>query len=326
MDLSSSSGGAGPRVWRHSSPRNIVFIVPPKVHLLDVSGPAQVFYEAKEVGAPLKIVFASCSDAINSKSSAGLFFTNLITSEEVMVTAGDFVFIPGSEDVLTVIEDNRSFLATLRKWHEDRVNLCSICVGIFWLAEAGLIEGKESTTHWRYQDLLEANYPKSKVKQDNLFVTEGNLHMSAGVSSGIDLALHLLENLYGYDLALRVSKEIVYYFRRAGDDPQLSNFLKYRNHIDNSIHRVQDYIMNNLNKKLTLAALATEVNMSKRNLSRKFKQTTQLTVGNYIDLLRVERARHLLTKGTKLDQVARECGLKSTNQLRTLLRKVPRKT
>ncbi|MEM9982590.1 MAG: DJ-1/PfpI family protein, partial [Bacteroidota bacterium] len=286
----------------------IVFIVPPKVHLLDLSGPAHVFYEAKEAGAPLEVIFASFSSEENIESSANLFFSKLISVDALHLSTNDFIFIPGSEDILRVIKDNQHFSRYLQKWHEQHINLCSICVGIFWLAQAGLIAGKKSTTHWKYLDLLEKRYPATLVQKDNLFVIEENLYMSAGVSSGIDLSLQILEHLYGYHLTLQISKEIVYYFRRAGGDPQLSNYLKYRNHIDNSIHKVQDYIMNNLNKRFTLDDIAEEVNMSKRNLSRKFKNTTQLTIGAYIDLIRAERAKHLLDKGNKMETVARECG------------------
>ncbi len=300
--------------------KKIVFVVTPKVHLLDISGPAHVFYEAKVAGVNLEIVFASFSNSKDMGSSSGLFFSNLTTINDLNLSSNDFLFIPGSEDVLNIIKDNDHFLKLLRQWNEKGVNICSICIGAFWLAEAGLIKGKKSTTHWRYLNELEKTYPDTIVQKNNLFVIENNLYMSAGVSSAIDLSLHILEQLYGYKLALQISKEIVYYFRRAGGDPQLSYYLKYRNHIDTRVHKIQDYIMNNLSKKFTLDDIAEEVNMSKRNLSRKFKKEIQLTVGEYINKLRIERANHLISKGSKIETVANECGFTSTNQLRTLLK------
>lgn len=301
--------------------KKIVFVVTPKVHLLDISGPAHVFYEAKEAGATLEIVFASFDNSEHMGSSSGLFFSNLTPINELNLGSNDFLFIPGSEDVLNIIKDNDYFLKLLLEWNEEGVNICSICIGVFWLAEAGLIAGKKSTTHWRYLHQLEKMYPDTLVQKNNLFVIENNLYMSAGVSSAIDLSLHILEQLYGYKLTLQISKEIVYYFRRAGGDPQLSNYLKYRNHIDTSVHKIQDYIMNNLSEKFTLDDIAEEVNMSKRNLSRKFKKEIQLTVGEYTNIIRAERANHLISIGTKIETVANECGFKSTNQLRTLLKK-----
>ncbi|MEO1022748.1 MAG: DJ-1/PfpI family protein [Bacteroidota bacterium] len=300
--------------------KKVVFLVPQDVHLLDLSGPAHVFYEAKMAGKPLDLIFAGFGEKVNVGSSAGLFFSELVSPDTLDIHAGDFIFIPGSKNILEVISKNRELLSFFNHWFEKGVNLCSICVGVFWLAEAGLLKGKKSTTHWRYLDKLKERYPDTLVQKENLFVIEDNLYMSAGVSSGIDLSLHVLEKLYGYHLAAEISKEIVYYFRRAGGDPQLSQFLNYQNHQDSSILKAQHYIMNNLNKKFTLDDLAAELKMSKRNLSRKFKKTNQLTIGEYTKIIRLERARHLLSKGNKIQVVANECGYKSTNQLRELLR------
>lgn len=299
----------------------MVFIVPPKVHLLDLSGPAHVFYEAKQLGAPLELLFVSLRNELDVESSAGLFFSNLITIDHLDIRPDDFVFVPGSEDILSIVKANRHFLERLRQWHAVGINICSICVGLFWLAEAGIIKEKKSTTHWKYINQLKQQFPETVVQDDHLFVIENNLFMSAGVTAGIDLSLHIIETLFDYDLTIQISKEIVYYFRRAGGDPQLSKFLKYRNHIDTRIHEVQDYIMNHLNEKFTLDDIAAAVNMSKRNMSRKFKKATQLTVGEYTSTIRIERAKHLLAKGNKLQAVAFECGYKSINQLKSILKK-----
>ena len=252
--------------------RKVVFLVPDNVHLLDLSGPAHVFYEAKQAGVPLTVSYARLNNKSNTESSAGLFFSNLKNVDQLDLRTGDFVFIPGSESILDIIEKNRHFLSYFKGWHKKGVNICSICVGVFWLGEAGLINGKKSTTHWRYLVPLQEKYPDTIVQDNKVFVIEGNLFMSAGVSSGIDLSLHILETLYGFKIAAEIAKEIVYFFRRDGDDSQLSKFLDYQNHTDATIHRTQDYIMNNLNKKFTLDDIAAAVNTSKRNLSRKFKK------------------------------------------------------
>jgi len=299
----------------------IIFLVPKKVHLLDLTGPAHVFYEARNTGKPIEIIFANFSTTRQVESSAGLLFSELVSLDTLTIQPGDFIFIPGSEHIFEVVQEDRQFLPFFKDWMEKGINLCSICVGVFWLAEAGLLQGKKSTTHWRYLDQFRDRYPDVLVQEESLFVIEDRLFMSAGVSSGIDLSLHIIEQLYGYNLAAEISKEIVYYFRRSGSDPQLSRYLDYQNHEDTSIHQVQNYIMNNLNQKFTMDDLAAKVNMSKRNLSRKFKQTTQLTIGEYTKLIRLERAKHLLSKGNKIQVVANECGYRSTNQLRELLKR-----
>ena len=301
--------------------RTIVFLCPPKVHLLDISGPAHVFYEAKEMGAPIDILFAGVDSQTDAASSAGLAFSKLVPLSKISLSPNDFVIIPGSEDIFNVIKENNHLLDSLKNLDAESVNLCSVCIGSFWLAEAGILDEKGSTTHWKYFDEFAERYPQVILQRDRLFMIEKNLYQSAGVSSGIDLSLHILEQLFGFDLSLKVSKEIVYFFRRAGGDQQLSTYLKYRNHIDTRIHDAQDFIMKNIHTFFNIDKVAEVVHMSKRNLSRRFKISTQLTIGEYIDLIRVERASNLLEKHMKIDQIARECGLKSTNQLRNLLRK-----
>ena len=147
------------------------------------------------------------------------------------------------------------------------------------------------------------------------------MYTSAGMLSGIDLCLYLVEKEYGIKFAVEVAKEVVMYFRRGESDPQLSIFLQYRNHLDNRIHNAQDVIANNLSKPFIIEDLADKVHMSARNLTRQFKKITGITIGNYLTKLRVEQSVHLLAEGYTMDYTAKECGLKSTNQLRTLLKK-----
>ncbi len=150
---------------------------------------------------------------------------------------------------------------------------------------------------------------------------EEGLYSSAGVTSGIDLALYVLEVQFSSKLAADVAKEVVIYFRRSESDPQLSIFLQYRNHLDTRIHDAQDYMIKNISSSFTLEGIAENVYMSPRNLTRLFKKTTGITVGNYLEKLRVDRAILLLEEGNKVSYVSDQCGLKSTNQLRNLLKK-----
>ncbi|MEO1023104.1 MAG: helix-turn-helix domain-containing protein, partial [Bacteroidota bacterium] len=198
---------------------------------------------------------------------------------------------------------------------------CSVCTGSFLLAESGLLDGKTATLHWKYFDAFSKRFPTIRLEKNRLFTQSGKIHSSAGVSSGIDLSLFLLEQFYGTRLALDVAKEVVIYFRRSASDPQLSIFLQYRNHIDQRIHQAQDYLINNLTQAPTTEELALKLNMSKRNLTRLFKKTTGITIGAYIEKLRVEKAVALLSEGHKVDVVAHQCGLKSSNQLRAILKK-----
>jgi transcriptional regulator GlxA family with amidase domain len=177
------------------------------------------------------------------------------------------------------------------------------------------------TTHWKFLSIFEKRYPLVNLQNKRLFVSDENLYTSAGVSSGIDLSLFILENLFGTKFATDIAKETVIYFRRGESDPQLSIYLEYRNHIENRIHIAQDFLIKNIHQVFTLTDVSEEIHMSSRNLTRLFKKTTGITIGAYIEKLRVERAVQLLSENHKVDYVTRQCGLKSTNQLRTLLKK-----
>ncbi|TXE15484.1 AraC family transcriptional regulator [Psychroserpens burtonensis] len=299
--------------------------MPPNVHLLDVNGPAHIFYEAREYGADIELHFVSMSDTSEIESSAGLFFSKLIQFNNFELSKNDFVFVPGLEYELlsddTFIKESKPFFNWLHFQYTKKVNICSVCTGAFLLAESGILNNQECTTHWSYISRLRDKFPTLKLRKNKLFIANDNLYTSAGVSSGIDLALYILENQFGSKFATDIAKEVVIYFRRDESAPQLSIFLQYRNHLDSRIHDAQDYIAKHISKAFTIHDISETVNMSERNLTRLFKRTTGITIGAYSEKLKVERAIHLLSKKNKVEIVAQLCGFKSSDQLRTLLKK-----
>ncbi|WP_370444341.1 GlxA family transcriptional regulator [Aquimarina sp. AU58] len=305
--------------------KNIIFVIPPKVHLLDINGPAHIFYEAKEYGAGIDLHFVTINNEEEIESSAGLYFAKLSNFEKFELTEGDFIFIPGIEFQLLsdseFIQKSKAFLDWLNIQYSNGVNICSVCTGSFLLAESGLLDGHKCTTHWKYFKEFTNKFHKVDLVNNRLFVVDNRLYSSAGVSSGIDLSLFILEQLYGPKFATDIAKEVVIYFRRSESDPQLSIFLQYRNHLDTRIHDAQDYMTKHLHTSFTLENMADYVHMSSRNLTRLFKKTTGITIGAYLEKLRVDKAMHLLADGNKVSYVANQCGLKSTNQLRALLKK-----
>jgi len=303
-----------------------VFVIPPLVHLLDLSGPAQIFYEANEYGAPVKLKFVTVhSGSSNEDSSCGLAFARLQNFEEIKLKEGDIIFLPGIEShQLTekkFLESITPFLNWMKEQHKQGATICSVCTGAFLLAESGLLDHRQTTTHWKFQDLLAERYPKVEVLTNRLFVQNDRIYSSAGVASGIDLGLYLLEERYGTRFSAAIAREVVIYLRRGQDDPQLSIFLQYRNHLEDRVHVVQEWITNHLDHKHTADQLAELIHTSGRNLTRLFKDTTGITIGQYTDKLRIEHALHLLRDQHKVEVVAKACGLNSTNQLRTLLKK-----
>ncbi len=302
----------------------IFFIVPPSVHLLDISGPIHVFYEATEYGANIESRFLSINETPEINSSAGITFNKLETYSNYSLLEGDMIFIPGLDSRLIFDEDFKKTHLPFFKWLEEQsengAKICSVCTGAYLLGFSGLLSGRECTTHWKYIEDFKKQFPKALLHNDRLFVKDVNIYSSAGISSGIDLALYILEELYGPFFATKIAKEIVIYLRRAEDDPQLSVFLQYRNHIENRIHKIQDHLAQHLDVKQKIEDLASLVFMSPRNLTRLFKKTIGITIGEYHDKLKIERAIQLLADGQKVDAVSQMCGL-SSNQLRSLLKK-----
>jgi transcriptional regulator GlxA family with amidase domain len=307
-------------------PIQAVFVIPPRVHLLDITGPAHVFYEAADYGADLKLHFCNIHTHESSiQSSSSLFLSNLINYNDLELTLNDLIFVPGLESSLLMddvfLTSSRAFQYWLKKQHDKGVKICSVCTGAFLLAEAGLLDDKQCTTHWKFIDRFQNRFPKALLQGNRLFVKAGDIYTSAGVSSGIDLSLFILEELFGSGFAAKIAKEIVVYIRRTETDPQVSAFMQFRNHLDQRIHTVQDLLSQSLDKKLSIAELAAAVFMSPRNLTRLFRKTTAISIGDYLNKLRAERSVQMIADGFTMQATAQSCGLKSTNQLRAIIKK-----
>ncbi len=297
----------------------VIFYIHDQVHLLDLAGAVQVFYESGNYGHPYELHFVSRRP--NQTSSASLRLFALEDYQDFALSTGDLLIVPGYSTQKASAEGLSAVYAWLRESEARGAILCSVCTGSFLLAEAGVLDGKACTTHWMYTEILQKEFPRTKVFKDRLFVQAGNVYTSAGVTTGLDLALFMLEERHGASHAYAVAKDLVVYIRRDGNEDQQSVYLQYRQHISYPVHEVQDWIVHHLSGKLTLEALSAQVHTTSRNLTRLFKSATGITIGQYIEKLRAEKAGRLLLDGLKIDEVARECGLKSTNQLRTLYKR-----
>ena len=293
--------------------------------MLDITGPAHVFYEAAAYGAAIASHHIRINSTTEVKSSSGLVFSQVDLFSDHELKESDIIFVPGLESSLlhddAFQRENTRFYEWLKGQQANGAKICSVCTGAYLLAQAGILDGKDCTTHWKYIEDFRKCFPLVNLLQDRLFVKDGTIYSSAGVSSGIDLSLYIIEELYGPVFATKIAKEIVVYLRRTEDDPQLSVFLQYRNHIENRIHQAQDFLSQHLDEQITIEKLGSKVNMSPRNLTRLFKKTTGITVGQYIDNLRVERAIQLLSEGYKVETVSQMCGLNSSNQLRAIIKR-----
>lgn len=309
-DQSSSTGAV-------DNLKTIVFVVSPGTHFLDLAGPDQVFFEAVFYRAPFRLEY--CTYVAEAGVASGLRFSNLKHYSEVAVKKGDYIFIPGMNmDVLqqTSRETMRGLFGWLSAAHTLGANLCSVCTGAFLLAAGGLLDNRVCTTHWKYTQRLQQEFPRVKVQENVLFTEKDGIFTSAGIASGIDLALHILEKEMGPYFANKVAREVVVYIRRDGSHPQQSVFLSYRNHLHTGIHAVQDWLTENLDQKNALDQLAELAHMSTRNFTRIFKKETGITIGHYITLLRKEKISELMKKpDLSRRQIARLVGLGSERQL-----------
>ena len=296
--------------------RRIVFVLVPQLHVLDLAGPAQVFFTAGDVGFEHALTYVS--DRADVPTAQGIPLR--AETEWPELTVEDLVMVPGWRTPRLTrtgwVPD--ATLSRLRAHHAAGGTVASVCSGADLLGRAGLLDGRRCTTHHELQDELGARYPRAHVVRDVLYVSDGRIITSAGIVSGIDLALHLIATWHGPHVAARVARSMVVYARRNGTDRQESVMLRYRNHLNDAVHRVQDLIDTRLADPLPLPDLARAAGCSERTLTRQFSTATGLTPLGYQQLLRRERADHLIEHGATVESAARTVGFADARMLRRL--------
>ncbi len=302
----------------------ILFLILPNSNLLDLAGATQVFHEAIDHGLNARIRFCAYEDEI--KTSVNLPFGKIDSYKEHCVLPGDFIFIVSADMKFVLsgkLNPGKALLDWLTAAHGAGVNICAICNGAFLLGETGLLDNRECTTHWKRIPEFRQRFPLAKVQENILFIETEGIITSAGAASGIDVALYVLGKLKDDHFVYKVSRDLVIYNRRSGTHHQQSAFTDHRNHMHAGIHRVQDWIADNLDKKANIAGLAEIALMSERNFTRVFKKETLLTINEYTTLLRVEKIKGLLKNpDLSRQQIARFCGLQSVKQINRLISKI----
>jgi transcriptional regulator GlxA family with amidase domain len=297
----------------------VIFFAPPEVTALDLVGPLQAFQMANFfLAQPYRIEVCALTESIPVADS--LSFSNMLPYRRVKIAADDTLIVCGCDTVTPeFMRAHKPVFPWIRNAWLAGATVCSVCTGAFLLAEAGILDGLACATHWGDADRLQQRYPRIKVRKGVIFVQEGKVFTSAGIASGIDLAIHLIGMRHGEKLAFQVARSLVIYLRRGGGFQQESVYLQYRNHLDDVVHRAQTFIVENLDSPPSLDRLAEQVGASSRNLSRRFRRNLDLSVGEYVRELRLERARSLLGEaGSKVEDVARACGFSGSRQLRNL--------
>lgn len=228
------------------------------------------------------------------------------TAFDTLIVGGDMECGPVSAGLIEFVQ----------KAHGASRRVASICTGAFILAQAGLLDGKRATTHWLAARSLQAQHPAVKMEEDRIFVVDGTVWTSAGMSAGIDLALAMVEKDHGSELARAVAQKLVLYHRRAGGQSQHSELLKLAPKSDR-IQSVLDYANNNLKDSLTIETLAGIAHLSPRQFSRIFRAETGHSPAKAIENLRVEAARLMIEQGRhSIDVVAVETGFADRERMR----------
>lgn len=323
--------------------KRVVVLAFPELVLLDAVGPCEVFsmanrilhglrpgaadayvIEVVSVRTELRVVSSSglallahrhigqCSDRIDTLLVPGRIGGEVFSGKDI--SGKD---IAGKDNAC---ED--PLLGWLREMAPRVRRLGSVCTGAFILAAAGLLNGRRATTHWQDCQRLARDYPGIRVEPDRIFVKDGSVYSSAGVTAGMDLALALVEEDLGRDLALKVARTLVMFMRRPGGQSQFSTVLESQAAERKPLRDLAVWMAQHPADDLSVEALAARVNMRARNFSRVFRRELGKTPARYVEALRVEAARRMLEETADgMDRIARQCGLGSGNSmLRSFLR------
>ena len=301
--------------------REVFFVVLPGTMLLDFAGTSETLRVATEFGAPLKIHYVGPADLPRTSIGLALGGVQPLPSR---LPAGAIVVLPGVEK--SARDYRRPEAREAAEWLSRTVGeehlLCTVCSGVFLAAESGLLDDHACTTHHSLTGRLAREHPRLHVLENRIFVRDRNVLTSAGVTAGVDLALHLVSELAGPRVAVEVARLLVLYFRRAGSDPQLSPWLLHRNHIDPRVHGAQDLVVRDPAHAWTVPELARRVYTSPRHLDRLFQAYAGISPLSYLRKIRAATARELLRQpDAGVERVAEMVGFSSAEQLRRAFRR-----
>lgn len=300
-----------------SAARRVELLVYPDFNLLEVAGPLQVFCLAGMDCKPRNGDPARPYDAVvvaRGTETVAMAGSRLAT-EPLPPPTGDIdTLIVAGGTGAAAASDDEVLIAWLRERASRARRIASVCTGAFLMGAAGLLDGRRVVTHWHATERLAARFPLAKVETDPIFVRDGNLWTSAGLTAGIDLALAMVEEDLGRATALAVARRLVVYMKRPGELPQISSALALQD--DGRFEKLHAWIVENLRSDLSLAVLADKAGMSVRSFARHYRKSTGQTPMQLVDRLRVEAARLMLGEGRTVSATALRCGFSSAEAMR----------
>ncbi|MEU9146513.1 GlxA family transcriptional regulator [Streptomyces sp. NPDC048349] len=295
--------------------RNVLVVLYDGVQSLDVTGPVEVFAAAARFpGRPAYEIRTVSPGGGPVRTSSGLTLVPDGDLDRARPGRGTTLLVPGGRytaDFEPRITD------WLRAHGGGAGRLVSVCTGGLLLAEAGLLDGRRATTHWYVCDRMARDYPDVVVEPDPIYVRDGPVATSAGVTAGIDLALALVEEDHGRDVALTIARHLVVFLRRPGNQAQFSAQLAAQTARREPLRDVQQWITEHPGADLSIEALAARARLSPRHFARAFQAETGVTPGRYVERVRVEHARRLLEESREgIAQISRACGYGTPEALR----------
>lgn len=293
--------------------RSVLICLFDDVQSLDVTGPLEVFTGANVyTGADFYRIRTASVGGRTIRTSSGLRITP--DADLLQLRAPNTLLVPGGEGTRT---PDPELVAWVRRIGSAARRVVSVCTGAFVLAEAGLLGGRRATTHWASCDTLARRYPDVDVDPEPIFVRDGSVITSAGVTAGMDLTLALVEDDLGRDAALTIARHLVMFLRRTGNQTQFSEQLAAQLARREPIREVQRWVADNPSLDLSVATLARRANLSPRQFARAFTEEVGVTPGKYVDRLRLETARRLLADTADgVAEIARQCGFGTAEAMR----------
>lgn len=301
--------------------RTVGIIAYPGVEILDVTGPMEAFafantglQQAGLANGPVYTIELLAAEQGALTTSCGLQIIANRSYRDVHKDM-DTILIAGTTDIDCLLID-KNLQAWIKLIAPSVRRLASVCTGAFLLAESGLLDGRQATSHWLFCKRLADDYPSVNVEPDRIFVRDGAISTSGGITSGIDLALSMVEEDWGSELALTIARTLVVFLRRPGGQSQFSAYLISEAHRP-EIKELQAWIMMHLGDNLQVEALAERLCMSPRNFARFFLAETGMTPAKFVELARIDAARHYLSSTTlPIETVAGRAGFGDAERMR----------
>lgn len=302
--------------------KHVVMIVYPDAQVLDITGPTEVFSMANDymqrhqpsVAQPYNIQWwAKLPGTVAMSSGLELMINHGYTKNRKAI---DTLLVPGGRGLWEAMADDELIDFINRRAASVRRTV-SICTGTFLLAKAKLLNGKRVTTHWNWGQKLQQDFPEIQVDSEALYINQGVIYTSAGVTAGIDLALSLVEEDLGREVASYIAKRLVVFLRRPGNQTQFSNVLERQSLLTDDFSGFHNWLLENIETSITVESMAQHCSLSPRHFARRFSEQMKITPAKYLESLRVEQARLLMENGQQsLKSVAYACGFSSIEQLR----------